>query len=348
VPLDRISPRLQQAVIAVEDANFLKHPGVDPLAITRALIRDIREGRWAEGGSTLTQQLTKILFLRPEKTIRRKIQEAMLAVQIEKTYTKEEILAFYLNQINFGHGRYGVEAAAQFYFGVPAADVSLEQAALLAGLVQRPTAYSPVRYPDRAAQRRNKVLERMAEEKYITAEEADEARAMPVEVVRAPPDNSIAPYFAEEIRKMLVPRYGDESLLRDGMVIRTGLDIDLQRAANAALSRGLRDLDKRRGFRRPAHNIVLEKGGTLDGYQHPRWDHPPMAGELIPGLVMRVTPRQASVRVGKIQSTLHAADAEWTGRTDLTRLLRPGDLTLFEVRAVHDDGTLALTLDQEP
>jgi len=308
----------------------------------------VREGRWAEGGSTLTQQLTKILFLRPEKTLRRKIQEAMLAVQIEKTYTKEEILAFYLNQINFGHGRYGVEAAAQFYFGKSASDLSVEQGALLAGLIQRPAAYSPVRYPERAAQRRNKVLERMAEEGYISPEDAKKAQAMPVEVVQAPPDNSIAPYFAEEIRKLLAPTYGDESILRDGMAIHTGLDVDLQRAANVALSKGLRDLDKRRGFRRPAHNIVLERAGTLDNYQHPRWDHFPVPGEVVYGLVMRVAARQASIRIGKTQSTLSASDAEWTGRTDLTRLLRPGDLTLFEVRAVHDDGTLELTLDQEP
>ncbi|HKY31351.1 MAG TPA: PBP1A family penicillin-binding protein, partial [Candidatus Polarisedimenticolia bacterium] len=347
VPLERISERLQKAVIAVEDANFLKHVGVDPLAITRAVIRDIREGRWAEGGSTLTQQLTKILFLRPEKTLRRKVQEAMLAVQIEKTYTKEEILAFYLNQIYFGHGRYGVEAAAQFYFGVPAAEVTLEQAALLAGLVQRPEGYSPIRSPDRAAQRRNKVLDRMAEERFITPEEAAEAQAMPVNVVRSGRDESEAPYFAEEIRKVLSPRYGDEALLREGMVVRTGLDLELQRAANAALSKGLRALDKRRGFRRVETNIVLKKMGTLDGYQHPRWERPLHTGDLVPGLVMKVTPRQATVRVGKRLAAVSPAGAEWTGRSDMTRLLRPGDLTLFEVKSVSD-AELSLLLDQEP
>ncbi|MGH9868242.1 MAG: penicillin-binding protein 1A [Candidatus Polarisedimenticolia bacterium] len=348
VPLSRISPLLQKAVISVEDANFLKHPGVDPRAITRALWRDVRERRFAEGGSTLTQQLAKILFLHPDKTLRRKVQEAMLAVQIEKTYAKEEILAFYLNQIYFGHGRYGVEAASQHYFGVPAAEVTLEQAALLAGLIQRPEAYSPLRSPERAEQRRNHVLQRMSEEEFISPAESEAARALPVIVAPRPPEESEAPYFAEELRKTLAPRYGDDALLREGMVIRTGLDMDLQRAVNAALSKGLRDLDKRRGWRRPAHNIVLEKTGTLDSYMHPRWDRPVRPGNLVPGLVMRVSPRQASIRVGKIQSTLKVEDATWTGRTDLTKLLRPGDLPLVEVRQVNDDETLSLLLDQEP
>lgn len=347
VPLPKISPLLQEGVIAVEDANFKKHVGVDPTALFRAALRDVLERRWAQGGSTLTQQLTKILFLRPDKHLRRKIQEAMLAVEIEKTYTKDEILEFYLNQIYMGHGRYGVEAASQFYFGVPASNLTLDQAATLAGLIQRPEDYSPVRSPKHAVQRRNHVLDRMAIERYITAEQAADAKKAPIVTAHTRDGETVAPYFAEEIRKVLAPRYGDEALLRDGLTIRTGLDLDLQMAANKALSKGLRDLDKRRGFRRPDRNIVLDKLGTMDSYQHPDWTLTPQIGDLLHGLVTKVSQRTASVKIGKYSATIGPADAAWTDRDDLTRILRPGDLPLFEIKEVEGQ-TLKLALDQEP
>lgn len=347
VPLNRVSPLIREAVIAVEDANFLKHVGVDPTALLRAAARDVLERRWAQGGSTLTQQLAKILFLRPDKRMVRKIQEAILAMQIEKTYTKEEILQFYLNQMYLGHGRYGVEAAAQYYFGVPASEVTLDQAALLAGIFQRPESYSPIRSPERAARRRSHVLDRMLEEKFITPEEAEKARSAPVAVVQGIETNALAPYFAEEIRRVLAPRYGDETLLREGLRIHTGFDVELQKVAIKALSKGLRDLDKRRGFRRPARNIILQKLGTLDAYKDPSWEGRPETGDLVTGLVMSVSTRSARVRVGGYSGEISPADAGWTDRDDLTRILRPGDLTLFEVRS-RDDQKLSLALDQEP
>lgn len=347
VPLSKMSPMLTRAVIAVEDANFLKHVGVDPTALLRAAIRDILERRWAQGGSTLTQQLAKILFLKPDKRVLRKIQEAILAIQIEKTYTKEEILQIYLNQIYMGHGRYGMEAAAQFYFGTSAADVTLDQAALLAGIIQRPEAHSPIRSPERAAQRRNHVLGRMALESFITRDEAENARKVAVTTHQAPDGDSPAPYFAEEIRKILSARYGDNTLMRGGLSVVTGLDLGLQKAATAAMSKGLRDLDKRRGFRRPARNIVMEKLGTLDTYQDPSWERHTQPGALVFGLVLDVTPGSAEIRIGKRRTVIHPGDAAWTGRDDLRRLLRPGDLPLFEI--ISDDGTeLSLALDQEP
>ena len=346
VPLRRINETLQKAVISVEDSNYYDHVGVDPTALLRAAYRDIIEMRFEQGGSTLTQQLAKILFLKPEKTIRRKIQEAILAVQIEKTYTKEEIFEFYLNQIYMGHGRYGMEAAAQFYFGVSAADVNLEQAALLAGIIQRPGGYSPIRYADAAAKRRNHVLDRMAAEGYITPETAADSKM--AEIAAAPLETgySEAPYFAEEIRKILSERYSDDVLLREGIVIRTALDLDLQRAANAALSMGLRDLDKRRGFRRPERNVIKE-GQQLETFRHPDWERPLRAGDLVHGLVMDVLPMVATVRVGEDHFSVTPKEAEWTDRDDMTALLRPGDLTLFEVVAAGE-GLLSLVLDQEP
>ena len=347
VPLSKMNPMLPKAVIAVEDANFLKHVGVDPTALFRAAVRDVLERRWAQGGSTLTQQLAKILFLRPDKRLRRKIQEAILAIQIEKTYTKDEILQIYLNQIYMGHGRYGMEAAAQFYFGCSSADLTLDQAALLAGVIQRPEAYSPIRSPERAAQRRNHVLDRMAIESFITREEAERAKQVTVTAHQSMESDLPAPYFAEEIRKILSARYGDETLMRGGLSVVTGLDLTLQKAATTALSKGLRDLDKRRGFRRPARNIVMQKLGTLETYMEPSWERHLQPGDLVFGLVMDVSPGSAEIRIGKRTTTILPRDASWTGRDDLRRLLRPGDLPLFEV--VSDDGArLSLSLDQEP
>ena len=346
VPLHRLSQHLQKAVIAVEDSNFYGHVGVDPWAVARAVLRDIKEARFAEGGSTLTQQLAKILFLRPEKTIRRKLQEAILAMHIEKTYTKQEILAFYLNQIYMGHGRYGMEAASRFYFGISAADLSIDQAALLAGLIQRPEGYSPVRQPDQALRRRNKVLARMLAEELITPEAAAAATEAPVVVARQTADESPAPYFAEEIRKVLSARYGDDALLREGMTVRTSFDLELQQAASRALARGLRSLDKRQGFRRPERNILSDKTATLENYKHPGWEHPPAPGDFVTGLVMKVARDAATIRVGALTARIGPADAKWTGSKDLTALLKPGDLTSFEVKSAGE--TLTLALDQEP
>ncbi len=347
VPLTAIDDKLVRAVVAVEDANFYKHVGVDPWAIARSLLRDLRERRWAEGGSTLTQQLTRKLFLTDEKVMRRKVQEALLAMQIEKTYTKEEIIEMYLNQIFMGHGRYGVEAASQFYLGIPAAQLSLEQAALLAGIIQRPDTHSPVRSTERAKRRRNHVLERMAVEGFISRESAEEAKALPVLIAPRQPDESPARYFAEEIRKHLSQTYGDEMVLRGGLSVRTGLDLDLQMAANKAMEKGLRELDKRRGWRRPGHNIIAEKLGSLETWQHRTWGGTPRPGDLVTGLVVSVTSRAATIRVGGLTAMLSPADAAWTGRSDLSVLLRPGDITLFEVRENLGD-RLRLTLDQEP
>ncbi len=346
VPLHRLSQHLQKAVIAVEDSNFYGHMGVDPWAVARAIVRDIKEARWAEGGSTLTQQLAKILFLRPEKTIRRKIQEALLAMHIEKTYTKQEILAFYLNQIYMGHGRYGMEAASRYYFGISAADLSIDQAALLAGLIQRPEGYSPVRHAEHALRRRNKVITRMLAEGLIAPEAASAATAAPVVVARQLADESPAPYFAEEIRKVLSARYGDDALLREGLTVRTSFELELLNAAARALARGLRVLDKRQGFRRPERHVLSDQAVTLESYKHPGWERPLAQGDFVTGLVMKVARDAATIRVGAQTARIGPADAAWTGSKDMSALLKPGDLTSFEVKSAGE--TLALALDQEP
>ncbi len=347
VPLRKMSDTLKNAVIAVEDSNFFEHVGVDPTALMRAAWRDLIEMRYAQGGSTLTQQLAKVLFLHAEKTVRRKIQEAILAVQIEKTYTKAEILEFYLNQIYMGHGRYGMEAASQFYFGVSASEVNLEQAAMLAGIIRRPEAYSPVNDRERAIRRRNHVLDRMAAEGFLDPETLQASKL--AAVAEAPTEiwESEAAYFSEEIRKILVSRFGDEALLREGLTIQTALDLDLQLAAEKALSKGLRELDKRRGFRRPSTNILRQGLGDLESYEHPAWDRPLREGDLVTGLVVGASPLSATIRVGEARFTISPDDARWTELDDMTKMLRPGDLTLFEVKSAGNQ-LLALSLDQEP
>ncbi len=176
-----IPPLLRNAIVAVEDADFWKHLGVNPWRVPGAALANLRSGRRDQGASTLTMQLSRLLFLTPEKTPERKIKEVILAFQIEKNFTKEEIFTLYCNQIYFGHGHYGVEAASRFFFGKPMKDLTLAEAALLAGVPQNAPRLSPVDHPDRALARRNHVLDRMVEEKYISASEADAAKATPLD-----------------------------------------------------------------------------------------------------------------------------------------------------------------------
>ena len=211
-----IPPVLRNAIVAVEDDGFWKHIGINPWRIPGAALANLRSGRASQGFSTLTMQLSRILFLTPEKTYERKIKEIILAFQIEKNFTKEEIFTLYCNQMYFGHGNYGVEAASRFYFGKPVKDLTLSEAALIAGILQRPHSRTPIVDPEGAVARRNLVLDRMAEEKYITREEAEEARREPLELHlrREPP--SVAPYFLEEVRKYLEREYGSQRIYQGG------------------------------------------------------------------------------------------------------------------------------------
>ena len=244
-----IPPVLRNAVVAVEDAEFWKHLGVNLWRIPSAAIANVRAGRRTQGSSTLTMQLSRVLFLTPEKSYERKIKEAILAFQIEKNFTKEEIFTFYCNQVYFGHGNYGVEATSRFLYSKPIKDLTLSEAALVAGLPQNPSRLSPLEHPERALARRNHVLTRMEEEKYITAEEAKKAKGEPLNlrIRRDPP--SIAPYFLEEVRKYLEREYGSQRIYQGGLRVHTTLDPATQRAANRSMQRGLQALDRRsRGF----------------------------------------------------------------------------------------------------
>jgi penicillin-binding protein 1A len=348
IPYEAISPRLKQAILAAEDDSFEQHIGLSIPRILVTLAKDVIERRKAGGASTLTQQLTRKLFLTDEKTWERKIKEAILAIQIEKRYTKNEIFTLYCNQMYFGHGVYGVQAASRLYFGKSARDLELEEAALIAGILQGNVRQSPYVNMDAALRRRNYTLNRMAEVGYISGEEAIAARKKPI-VLRGEPtaQPSVAPYFLEEVRKELEGRYGAKQLYENGLSIQTGLDVPLQEAANKALDEGLRRIDKRRGFRAPRRNVVKD-GQTVDGFRVARWDRPMRNGDIVPAVVRGTDGGAIQARAGALRVTIDRKGLAWTGKA-AGALVKPGDLIDVRLTAVAEDGTGATaTLEQQP
>ncbi len=279
----------------------------------------------------------------------------MLAIQIEKRYTKEEIFTLYCNQMYFGHGAYGVEAASHLYFGKPVKELAVEEAALIAGILQANIRQSPYVNPAAALRRRNYTLDRMAEEGFLSRAEADQAMAKPI-VTRGDPsrDTSFAPYYLEEVRKHLEAKYGAQQLYESGLTVRTPLDVRLQRIAASALDSGLRRVDKRRtGFRKAQPN-VLRDGVTLQGYRNERWQRPLVAGDIVPALVERVdaagqAPGHAALRIGALSAELTRASFQWTRKTHASQVVRPGDLVEVELMAVDAAaGTAEVKLEQTP
>ncbi|RMF76792.1 MAG: PBP1A family penicillin-binding protein [Acidobacteria bacterium] len=337
VPLSRMSPWYLKAVIAIEDPRFERHFGVDPIAVARAIVATARTMRFGvEGASTITMQLARDQFLHRRKTIWRKIQEAVLATQIEKHYSKQEILELYCNRIYLGHGRYGVEAASRFYFGKPARELTLPEAALLAGLAQRPEGLSPLRRPEAALERRNHVLRRMVIEGVIGEAEAREAAAAPLGVVERAPERPFAPYFIEEVRRWLLENYGEEGLYEEGLIVRTTLDRRLQRAAERAVAFGL-DLYGRR------HRLVpegrpLPEGESPETYRDPAWSAGLQPDDIVPALVLEVDPKRqlARVRIADSEIELDRQAIAWTGERRIERVLAPG--TLVPTRVIEVDG----------
>jgi penicillin-binding protein 1A len=244
--LARIPIRLRQAVISVEDQYFYSHFGVNPAGIIRAAWKNMQAGRVVQGGSTITQQLARNLFLTRRRRLSRKIRETILALQIERSYTKEQILELYLNQIYLGHGAYGAEEASQFYFGKHVEDLDLAQCALLAALPKAPNKYSPKRNPTAALKRRNVVLELMYGEGYITREQCISAKLEPIVLAgSATIEGPSAPYFAEYVRRQLIDRYGYDTLYKGGLKVYTTLDLEMQEAAQTAVAEGLRAFDRK-------------------------------------------------------------------------------------------------------
>jgi len=363
IPYDAISPKLRQAIIAAEDSEFERHFGLSMphiiMAATRDVLGAIRDRITGQrsrpkGASTITQQLARGLF--PETvgfqigdvSLERKIKEAIVAVQVEKRYTKREIFTFYANQMYLGEGAYGVEAAARTYFGKSAKDLSLDEAAMIAGLFQT-WRNAPTVNMDRAKRRRAYVLQRMADDKYITQKEANDANARPIVVATpATAANSLAPYFVEEVRKDLESRYGAKKLYENGLSVQTGLDVKLQEAANRALEDGLRRIDKRRGFRKPRRNVVAEKK-TLDSFKDPRWDRPMVVGNVVPAIVTAIDGPAIHLRAGALQVTVDKKGFAWTGKTTPAQLVHLGDIVETRLLTCDDaTNTATGTLEQPP
>jgi penicillin-binding protein 1A len=244
VPYYKIPNQIKNAFIAVEDARFYQHHGIDVIRIFSALIKDVFEGSFVQGGSTITQQLTKLLFLKPERSISRKIKEAALSLQIEKQYTKDEIIGLYLNQAYFGTRAYGIEAAAQTYFGKTTQELNVAEAALLAALLKAPTNYSPFVNPERSLVRRNFVLSRMVDAEFINREQYLAYSKEPLPITSKKRAFK-SPYFVEFARKKLEQKYGNQ-LYTDAFKIHTTLDLRLQQIAETAVENGILEIEKRR------------------------------------------------------------------------------------------------------
>ena len=329
IPKRDMSPLLVNAIIATEDAEFYKHGGVDPKAILRAAFKDIMERRKAQGASTLTQQLAKQVFLTPEKSFRRKINEAFFAVQIEKDFTKDQIFELYANQVYLGHGAYGVEAASRLYFGKHAKDLTLPEAAVLAALIRSPMYYSPITHADRAKMRRDYVLARMLKEGFINREQYSQAAGAPIVLgtyKEAAP--RVGAYFSEEIRQYIENHkdFGVENLYQRGLKVHSTLDLRVQQITEGALQRGLRKFDKRRGFRRPTRNLVKE-GLDPETYRDPSWSNEDyVVDRLYPAVVLDVTKDRLTVRVNKDRIELEPAAWGWTKKKTMQGILNRGDL----------------------
>ncbi len=265
VGFDQMPLLLKQATLAVEDSSFYYHLGIDPKAIIRASIANYRAGHVVEGASTITQQLTKTLFLSPQKKFERKIREAILAIRMELIFSKDEIMEMYLNQIYYGHGSYGVAAASRTYFGKELKDLTISESAMIASLPKAPTHYSPYNNLDKALKRRDHAIRRMEYHGFITEEEMEAALAEPLELGEVRGMLNKAPYFVEYIRQFIQENYGSKQLYQDGMKIYTTLNLENQLVAEQAVKDGLRLADKRYGYRGPLGNIDLnQEPGVLD------------------------------------------------------------------------------------
>ncbi|MFN7975930.1 MAG: transglycosylase domain-containing protein [Acidobacteriota bacterium] len=352
MPYEKISPNFFNACIATEDAQFYTHSGINVIAIARAAIKNFRAGRVVEGGSTITQQLAKLLFLTSEQSIKRKLNEAILATQIERHYTKEKILEFYANKVYFYHGVYGVEAAAQYYFNKPAIDLTVAESATLAAMLKDPYNYAPDVFPKKALERRNHVLDRMEEEKMIDAASATAFRSQPIQLDHGLGRSTVGPYFVEEVRQHIEETYGADRLYKSGLRVYSTMNPHLQAIAEQAVRRGLHNVDKLQGWRGDVPNVT-DAGGNPDlaSYEHPDWRARVKDDSFCHALVTKVTKDRAEIRVGTYQTALTETNTKWIwgklGAFDMKKALKPGDLPTVWIKKVNG-GDLDVELVQDP
>jgi len=338
VHFSEISPNFIHALLAVEDAGFYRHHGVSIRGVVRALYQDLLHGSARQGGSTLTQQLARQYFLTPRKTIKRKIREAILAVNIESHYSKEQILEMYVNKVCFGSAYYGVEASARHFFGKPASELTVPEAALLAGLVQRPGYFAPKRHPARALRRRNHVLKRMMEVGYINQKQYEDCLKSPLGLHEdSKTYGGVGAYVTERVRMYVAKKYGENALYRQGLRITTTLDVSLQQAAEKAVRDGLDAYSRRRGYRGPAKDPSQHREYTGGRFEE---------GNRYWATVTSVRKNRITASMGKTHATLTPENWKWAGRFDPRRVLRNGNRILL--RVVSEKPKLAFRLDQPP
>jgi penicillin-binding protein 1A len=357
-PLAEIPKTLTQAVIATEDARFFEHPGLDYIGMLRAAWTNIRHGgRKVEGASTITQQLARSLFLSSERSYERKIRELVLAYKMEAVSGKEQILETYLNQIYFGQGAYGVGSAARSYFGKDIRELTLAESAFLAGLPKSPSRFSPFTAYELAKKRQEHVLSRMEEVGFITAVERDAAARENLNFNR-PGSEHLAPYFVEYVRQLLVAKYGESMVYKGGLQIHTTLNIEMQKAAEAAFLNGIRELDKREGWRGPRRTVDLT---TFQLSELASTDQVLKPGSLGEGVVLKVAKDHYVVQVGSFTAKLAFDDMAWAKRIlkgfdpgvdfvvnpNLKQILKPGDVIEIGIKKMTKDG-IQLTLEQTP
>jgi penicillin-binding protein 1A len=354
VPVERyedIPPLLRSAIVAVEDDDFFRHPGINPLSMLRAVYYNLRAGRVVQGGSTITQQLAKMLFLTPERTLDRKLKEIFLALHIEKHFTKQEIFLHYYNNVYMGHGVYGFEAAARYYFGKPAAQLRPEEAALLAGLVSAPNRYSPYLNPQRAGLRRNYALRRLLEERVISRDVYERARQTPIRVIAHEERPQVAAYFLEEVRRFIEAKYGYDTLYTGGLRIYTTLDLTAQQLAEAALRDGLYELARRQPWSGPLRNVCEDACDPSDlaSLNLPEWSRTLSVGDRLPALVVSVSPEGAVYRIGTFTGLWKPPDLADLRASNLLRKLRPGDVVMARIEGLDPEHrTLRARLENVP
>jgi penicillin-binding protein 1A len=368
VSYNEIPEVLKNAIIATEDPRFFNHKGIDYRGILRALkedIKKIRRPRSLHGGSTISQQLVRTLLLHRGKTIPRKLKEWILALQLEKKYTKEEILTMYCNQFDLGHGAHGVEAASRLYFGKGVSELTLEEAALITGIFRGPYLYSPYKNPEGTLRRRNHVLRRMVEEGFVTKEEYEETRTKPLNVLPLHrEDSGFAAYFKEEARKYLEKNYGADALYTKGLKVYTTLNPTYQKYAEEALITWLHVLDKRQGWRDDKRNLLEEGIESLEEIDEKKikdllgreeillesWRKPSLeVKDIIEAVVISVKRREAEVKVKDYVGQLTNKDIAWTKTDNLNNLIQKGDVIHVKINKIDEEKKeILVSLDQEP
>lgn len=353
VPLKELPPLLIKAFIAAEDVRFYEHSGVDLVGIFRAMFKNLQAGEIVQGGSTITQQVVKSLLLTPERTYTRKFKEALLAYRIDHSLSKNEVLYLYLNQIYFGSGAYGVEAAARTYFDKNASQLNLSEAAMLAGLPKAPSRFSPIHRFPVARERQRYVLQRMVDSDFITMAEARAALAKPLQLAK-PKHWTLREldYFTEEVRRQAEARFGRDMLYKEGLTIHTTLDSRAQRIAERALDQGLRELDKRHQRYRGLHvnvprqdwasalRVLIQTNGEL------------AEGKVVAGLVKEFDSKTnaCTIDLGQQSAIIPQSGWQWTqiSAKRAEKVFKMGDLLRVKLGKRQDARTWNAVLEQDP